>query len=168
MEAKDDKRTVTIQFHPSYSSYEGFVRGYRPSSDVGKFALADGPFLRLCERADKDPDQGYVLIIDEINRGNLSHVFGELMMLVESDKRGRNHTVTPLYRRVDEDKLYVPTNLYIIGTMNIADRSPALVDYALRRRFAYLTLEPQFASQMYREWLRNHGMAEELVSQTLA
>lgn len=162
MEAKDDSRITVVQFHPSFT-YEDFVRGYRPTAEAGKFALQKGPFLRICERADKDLDRNYVLVIDEVNRGNISQIFGELMMLLEADKRGKEHALTPLYRENDDESLHVPANLYVIATMNIADRSLALVDYALRRRFAYLTLEPQFDSGIYREWLRNRGMPETLI-----
>jgi 5-methylcytosine-specific restriction protein B len=160
VEARDESRIDVVQFHPSFT-YEDFVRGYRPTAESGKFALKKGPFLRACERADGDPDRSYVLIIDEINRGNLSQIFGELIMLLEADKRGTE--VTPLYGDEDGERLHVPPNLYLIGTMNIADRSLALVDYALRRRFAYLTLEPQFASPIYREWLKGRGMADSLI-----
>jgi 5-methylcytosine-specific restriction protein B len=161
MQAKDDSRITTVQFHPSYS-YEDLVRGYRPTAESGKFALIDGPFLRLCKSAQDDPDRVYVLIVDEINRGNVSQVFGELMMLLESDKRGRDYAVTPMYRKSEDEKLYVPSNLYVIGTMNIADRSLALVDYALRRRFAYITLEPQYDDPSYRKWLEDRGMSSSL------
>ena len=93
--------------------------------------------LELCKQADDDPDRDYVLLIDEINRANLAQVFGELLILLEPDKRGVSNAVTPLYRSDSSEKLHVPENLFVIGTMNIADRSLALVDYALRRRFAF-------------------------------
>lgn len=162
MEAKDDSRITAVQFHPSYA-YEDFVRGYRPSTEVGKFILVDGPFLKLCERAEKDADREYVLLVDEINRGNISQIFGELIMLLEADKRGKEHGLTPLYRNMDGERFHIPGNVYVIGTMNIADRSLALVDYALRRRFAYITLEPQFDSPLYRSWLKNRGMEDSLI-----
>ncbi|MCU1330031.1 MAG: hypothetical protein JWN34_5401 [Bryobacterales bacterium] len=114
--------------------------------------------------AEEDPDRVYVLIIDEINRGNVSQVFGELMMLLESDKRGKDYSVTPLYRRTEKETLHVPANLFVIGTMNIADRSLALVEYALRRRFAYFTLEPRYDDAAYREWLEDRGMSPALCS----
>jgi len=161
MQAKDRSRVTMVQFHPSYS-YEDLVRGYRPTAQSGKFELIDGPFLRLRRAAEDDPDRLYVLIIDEINRGNVSQIFGELMMLLESDKRGKDYSLTPLYRRTDDETLHVPANLYVIGTMNIADRSLALVDYALRRRFAYFTLEPRYGDPAYRKWLEDRGMSPAL------
>ena len=159
MEARDDRRVTTVQFHPSYS-YEDFVRGYRPTGEAGRFELKDGPFMLACERARRDPDRRHVLIVDEINRGHLSQVFGELFMLLEADKRGREHGVTPLYRRADDETFYVPKNLFVIGTMNLADRSLALVDFALRRRFAFVTLEPRFGDPAFRRWLRERKMPE--------
>lgn len=161
MKARDDLRLRVAQFHPSFS-YEDFIRGYRPTGEAGAFSLLDGPFLRLCQQAEGDTDRDYVLLIDEINRGNLSQIFGELFMLLEGDKRGKRNAVTPLYRRNEEEKLHVPENVYVIGTMNIADRSLALVDFALRRRFAFLDLEPRFADPAFKSWLTNRGMAESL------
>lgn len=162
MEAKDEKRVTVVQLHPSYS-YEDFVCGYRPTGQAGGFALLDGPFLRICKDASNDDgDREYVLVIEEINRGNLSQVFGELFTLMEADKRGTRHAVTPLYRRTEDEKFYVPKNLFIIGTMNTADRSLALVDFALRRRFAFLTLEPRFGDLVFRNYLKDRGMDERL------
>lgn len=160
METKDDTRIEMLQFHPAYT-YEDFMRGYRPTGEAGKFELKDGPFALLCERAKKD-GRKHVLIIDEINRGHLSQVFGELFMLLEADKRGPAHGITPLYRRDDAEKFYVPDNVYVIATMNIADRSLALVDFALRRRFAFMTLEPSFGTDSFRTWLLDRKMPETL------
>jgi 5-methylcytosine-specific restriction protein B len=162
MESADDSRIRTVQFHPSYS-YEDFIRGYRPTNEAGKFELMDGSFWQLCNDAAKDSDRKYVLVIDEINRGNLSQVFGELFMLLEADKRGKRHEVTPLYRRTPEESFFIPENLYVIGTMNIADRSLALVDYALRRRFSFFTLCPKFDSEPFRKWMKGHGAKAELI-----
>ncbi len=159
MEARDNRRVTTVQFHPSYS-YEDFVRGYRPTGEAGRFELKDGPFMLVCEQARRDPDRRDVLIVDEINRGHLSQVFGELFMLLEADKRGREHAVTPLYRRADNETFYVPKNLFLIGTMNLADRSLALVNFALRRRFAFVTLEPRFGDPVFRRWLRERKMPD--------
>jgi 5-methylcytosine-specific restriction protein B len=167
MQAKDKNRVTLVQFHPSYS-YEDFVRGYRPTAEVGKFGLVDGPFLEICKKATADRDREYVLIIDEVNRGNISQIFGELIMLLEADKRGPEYAVSPLYRKTEQEEMQIPSNLYIIGTMNIADRSLALVDYALRRRFAFASLEPQFNNSRYRSWLENRGMPNELVQQIIA
>jgi 5-methylcytosine-specific restriction protein B len=156
LEERKSSRVEVVQFHPSFA-YEDFVRGYRPTVEAGKFELMDGPLRKICKRADNDPEQKYVLLIDEINRANLSQVFGELLMLLESDKRGANYSVTPLYPIQEEEKFHVPENLFFIGTMNIADRSLALVDFALRRRFAFLTLEPNYGLP-FRTWLEERGM----------
>lgn len=139
----------SVQFHQSYS-YEDFIRGYRPNKDGG-FSLKDGIFYKFTQKAINDLNNNYYFIIDEINRGNLSKIFGELMMLIENDKRGEEYKVSLTYQEEDE-KFYIPENLYIIGTMNTADRSLAMVDYALRRRFAFIDIEPAFDS----EALLNH------------
>jgi 5-methylcytosine-specific restriction protein B len=165
---KDDSRITAVQFHPSYS-YEDFVRGYRPTDEAGKFELMDGSFWEFCDRARKDENRNYVMLIDEVNRGNLSQIFGELFMLLEADKRGES--VTPLYRHKNrpEEKFSVPKNVYLIGTMNIADRSLALVDYALRRRFAFVTLEPKFESENFKKWLvAQNGCAENLCTKIIS
>ncbi len=164
MEEEAPERIVTVQFHPS-TSYEDFVRGYRPTEVAGAFELVDGPFLRLCQRAHKDRDRAYVMIIDEINRGNLSQIFGELFLLLEGDKRRCERAVTPLYPKKCDARggLWVPPNVYVIGTMNIADRSLALVDFALRRRFAFLTLPPRFESPKFRGWLTGRGLQHSVV-----
>jgi len=155
--ARDD-RVAMVQFHQSYS-YEDFVRGYRPSTDgTGGFTLVDGPFVRFCERAHEDPDRDYVFIIDEINRGNLGQIFGELLMLLEADKRGARHAIPLAYSRYAGETFHVPANVHVLGTMNVADRSLAMVDYALRRRFAFVTLTPQFEKPRFRAWLTARGM----------
>jgi 5-methylcytosine-specific restriction protein B len=151
-----------VQFHPSYS-YEDFIRGYRPTNEAGKFELMDGAFWQLCAKAAQDADYKYVMIIDEINRGNLSQVFGELFMLLESDKRGKKHELTPLYCSEPGESFFIPENLYLIGTMNIADRSLALVDYALRRRFSFISLESQFNSPVFRNWMKAHKVSDSLI-----
>ena len=151
-------RIEVVQFHQSYG-YEDFVRGYRPT-EAGGFELQDGPFLHVCERARKDPDRPHVLVIDEINRGNLSRVFGELLMLIEADKRSAKWAVRMAYARHGEGTFYVPPNLYLIGTMNTADRSLALVDYALRRRFAFWTADPAFSADRFTHHLGEHGVPE--------
>lgn len=162
MQAADFKRLTVVQFHPSFS-YEDFVRGYRPTKEAGKFELVDGPFLRACQAAEAQPDLRHVLIVDEINRGNTSQVFGELLMLLEADKRGMRPGVAMLYRRSDAERFSIPSNLFVIGTMNRADRSLAMVDYALRRRFAFVALTPRFSDPSFRKWLNERGMADSLV-----
>lgn len=157
MGSRDAERLSSVQFHPS-TSYEDFIRGYRPTTTAGAFELTDGPFLQACERARRDPDRNYVVLIDEINRANLSQAFGELFLLLEEDKRSPEYAVTPLYPREEGERLFVPPNLYLIGTMNIADRSLALVDFALRRRFAFCTLEPRFENARFKKWLLKQGV----------
>ena len=151
-------RIEAVQFHQSYG-YEDFVRGYRPT-DTGGFDLQDGPFLRFCARARAAPDRPHVLIIDEINRGNLSRIFGELLMLIEADKRDPVWAVRTAYARPDEPAFHVPANLHLVGAMNTADRSIALVDYALRRRFAFSTVEPAFCSEGFERHLADGAVPE--------
>ncbi|MDQ7797867.1 MAG: AAA family ATPase [Candidatus Edwardsbacteria bacterium] len=159
--SKDEDKVEMIQFHQSYS-YEDFMQGYRPN-DSGKFALKDGIFYKFCKRAQMDPTGKYVFIIDEINRGNLSKIFGELMMLIEPDKRGADYSLLLTYSEDDEDRFFIPENVYFIGTMNTADRSLAFVDYALRRRFRFADLHPEFSSTKYRKYLLDSGVSAELV-----
>lgn len=145
MGEKDTSRVTMVQFHQSYS-YEDFIQGYRPTENG--FELVDGAFYKFCKAAEEDEDNMYFFIIDEINRGNLSKILGELMMLIEKDKRGDK--VELLY---SNDKFMVPQNVRIIGMMNTADRSLALIDYALRRRFAFYDFEPAFSSSGFRIYL---------------
>ena len=141
MGVKNNAQIETVQFHQSFA-YEDFIQGLRPNRDGG-FELRNGVFFDFCERAKLRPEQLFFLIIDEINRGNLSKIFGELMMLIEADKRGAECAVKLTYSETGEH-FFVPPNLYNIGTMNTADRSLAIVDYALRRRFAFVPLKPEF------------------------
>jgi len=153
MGVKDVERVMMVQFHQSYS-YEDFIMGFRPSS--AGFELKKGPFYSFCKKAADDSDNDYYFIIDEINRGNLSKIFGELFMLVENDKRGSRNKLQLLY---SDELFYIPENVYIIGMMNTADRSLAMMDYALRRRFAFIDLKPAFSSEQfksYRHSLNNH------------
>ena len=163
MQEKDDDRIEFIQFHQSYS-YDDFIRGYRPTEEAGIFKLKDGIFFQFCDKAINDPDNDYVFIIDEINRGNLSQIFGEVLMLVERDKRGREFGVPLVYRKDNEPRFYIPQNLYVIGLMNLADRSLAMVDYALRRRFGFIDLGPQFESGLYSDWLAERLMSQDLIN----
>lgn len=144
---RDSKNIKAIQFHPN-TSYEDFIRGYRPSSD-GKLELVDGPFLNIANQAKNDPDENYVIVIEEINRGNPAQIFGEMLTLLEASKRNPQEALELTYRN-EKDGFFIPDNLYVIGTMNIADRSLAMVDFALRRRFAFFDLEPNFDD----EWIK--------------
>lgn len=157
-----DDRTAGVQFHPSYS-YEDFVQGVRPDDD-GRFRRHDGLFYRFCRRAADDPHRAYAFVIDEINRANLSKVFGELFSLVEADKRGPPFALPLAYARHPGDTFFVPENLYLVGTMNTADRSLALVDYALRRRFVFVDLRPAFDQPAFRDHLIERGATPELVN----
>jgi 5-methylcytosine-specific restriction protein B len=164
MQEKDLDRLEFVQFHQSYS-YDDFIRGYRPAPDeAGLFKLQNGVFFDFCERARKDPDGEYVFIIDEINRGNLSQIFGEVLMLIERDKRGKDFSVPLVYRKEGDPRFFVPPNLYLMGLMNLADRSLAMVDYALRRRFGFITLLPQFESDIYHQWLSDRSMSHDLIN----
>ena len=139
---KDDGSIEIVQFHQSYA-YEDFVQGFRPN-EKGGFQLKPGVFHRFCEQARSNPDTPHVFIIDEVNRGNLSRIFGELLMLIEADKRREDYAVLLTY---SGDRFHVPENVFILGMMNTADRSLAMVDYALRRRFAFETLEPAYGTE---------------------
>lgn len=138
---KNENRICMVQFHQNYS-YEDFIMGYRPN-DGGGFELQSGVFYNFCIRCKENPDKPYFFIIDEINRGNLSKIFGELLMLIETDKRGEKHKLNLVYGGT---AFYIPENLHIIGMMNTADRSLAMIDYALRRRFSFYTMQPAFES----------------------
>lgn len=144
MGVKDVERVMMVQFHQSYS-YEDFIMGFRPTATG--FELRKGAFYNFCKKAEIDSDNDYFFIIDEINRGNLSKIFGELFMLIENDKRG-----IELQLLYSDEKFAVPKNVYIIGMMNTADRSLAMLDYALRRRFAFFDIKPGFETPGFREY----------------
>lgn len=139
MGEKDDDRIEFVQFHQNYS-YEDFMMGYKPVEDG--FELKYGIFYRFCQKAANHPDKDYFFIIDEINRGNMSKIFGELLMLIEADYRETKTTLA--YNGLS---FSVPKRLHIIGMMNTADRSLAMIDYALRRRFSFFDMEPGFDSE---------------------
>ncbi|MBQ8575241.1 MAG: AAA family ATPase [Clostridia bacterium] len=155
MGVKDDNRIKFVQFHQSYS-YEDFIMGYKP--DGNGFSLEKGIFYDFCIKAKEDPDNDYFFIIDEINRGNMSKIFGELLMLIENDYRGMEITLA-----YDKKPFSVPKNLYIIGMMNTADRSLAMIDYALRRRFSFVEMTPGFDSEgfeTYQSTINNHNFGK--------
>jgi 5-methylcytosine-specific restriction protein B len=162
MGQKDTSRVMMVQFHQSYS-YEDFIIGFRPAKDG--FELTPGPFYQFCKKAQDDDERDYFFIIDEINRGNVSKIFGELMMLIEREKRGEK------LRLLYSNELFsVPKNVYIIGMMNTADRSLAIIDYALRRRFAFFEIEPAFDSEGFKAFIQqvNNPKLDALVDQIKA
>lgn len=148
----DEERIEFIQFHQNYS-YEDFMMGYKPT-ESGGFEMQYGVFYRFCKNAENNPNKDYFFIIDEINRGNMSKVFGELLMLIEKDYRGTFAKLA--YQNLN---FTVPKNIYIIGMMNTADRSLAMIDYALRRRFSFINIEPGFYSEGFKEY--QEGLANE-------
>lgn len=152
MEESERDRIGFVQFHQSYS-YEDFVEGFRPTEKG--FELKAGKFVQFCRRAEADPDNRYIFVIDEINRGNLSKILGELMLLIEGDKRGPNWAMPLASGKV---AFHVPPNVYLMGLMNTADRSLAVVDYALRRRFAFVDLKPKIRSSKFAAHLANNGI----------
>ena len=159
---KDNERVKMIQFHQSYS-YEDFIMGYRPTESG--FELKEGVFYKFCEDARNDEGNDYFLIIDEINRGNISKIFGELFMLIENDKRGEEYALELVYK--DDEKFFVPENLYIIGLMNTADRSLAMLDYALRRRFIFIDIEPAFNKPQFKNDLENKNIDKDLINKII-
>lgn len=147
---RDEGKIRPVQFHPNLS-YEDFVRGWRPAGD-GKLDLVDGPFLQMINAAKNDLESSSVIVIEEINRGNPAQIFGEMLTLLESDKRNEDEALELSYSKQGDERVYIPENLYVIGTMNVADRSIAMVDFALRRRFSFVNLEPVFGS-IWRDWV---------------
>ena len=147
MGKKDIERVMVVQFHQSYS-YEDFIMGYKPTEN--EFKLKKGIFYNFCKKAEIDSENQYFFIIDEINRGNISKIFCELFMLIENSKRGMEVQLT-----YSDEKFSIPKNIYIIGTMNTADRSLAILDYALRRRFAFFEMKPAFDSQGFIKYQEN-------------
>ena len=169
-----DERIANEHFHQSYA-YEDFVGGYRPGLNAQEqlvFRARDGAFLRFCKKAREMPEKKFVMLIDEINRGNLSRVFGELLMLIESDKRSSEHAVELQYpieeAPVEGGRFFVPPNVYIIGTMNLADKSLTGMNVAMRRRFAFADLQPQFKSPGFTKWAAENGMPDGLLRQIVA
>jgi 5-methylcytosine-specific restriction protein B len=159
----DSNQIMSLQFHQSYS-YEDFIEGYRPNKQ-GQFQLQPGVFQTFVNRAQIDPLRDYFVLIDEINRGNVSKIFGELFMLIEQDKRGEK-----LQLAYSQDYFFVPSNLYLIGTMNTADRSLSHLDYAFRRRFSFIYLSPAFEGESlnkFTAYLSAGGISEEMVQRVV-
>ena len=152
----NDFHVEKVQFHQNYS-YEDFIIGYKPTKDG--FELQRGVFYWFCKHAAKDPNGKYFFIIDEINRGNLSKVFGELLMLIEKDKRGKQ-----LKLAYGGELFDVPSNIYIIGMMNTADRGLATIDYALRRRFSFYEVAPAFGRDKFKALMKNNGISDAMIS----
>lgn len=160
---RNDTSIEMVQFHQSFS-YEDFIQGIRPGNQG--FELQNGVFYSFCQKAHAHPDRQFFFIIDEINRGNLSKIFGELMMLIEPDKRSKKYALKLTYAEDELDRFFIPENLYIIGTMNTADRSLAIVDYALRRRFAFINLEPDFGVP-FQAFVRSKNLSDGLIDHIL-
>lgn len=160
-----DENIEMIQFHQSYS-YEEFIQGYKPDNQ-GSFSLQDGTFYNFCQKAKQNKKDNYYFIIDEINRGNLSKIFGEVMMLMEKDKRGSKNAIKLTYSTNQNDKFYIPDNVFIIATMNTADRSLAMVDYALRRRFSFINLKPGHNTEPFKEFLQGNGVSNDFVEKII-
>lgn len=159
MGQKDDSKVRAVQFHPNLS-YEDFVRGWRPTGE-GKLSLADGVFMEAIKAASKDSSSKFVVVIEEINRGNPAQIFGELLTLLEAGKRTPNEALELCYPDADGKRrpVHIPENLYVVGTMNIADRSLALIDLALRRRFAFVGLEPRLGP-VWQDWVVKEGAVD--------
>ena len=160
MGKQDVRRIMMIQFHPSYG-YEDFIQGFRPTRTG--LERRDGVFYKFAQLARNDPDRDWFFIIDEINRGNLAKIFGELLMLIEADKRGPENAIPLTYSERADETFYLPANLHFIGTMNTADRSLAMVDYALRRRFAFATLDSALGDR-FATWLKGRNASDALVA----
>jgi 5-methylcytosine-specific restriction protein B len=166
----DDRETArsrlrVVQFHPSLA-YEDFVRGWRPSGD-GRLALVDGILMQAIDAAKSEPDRPFALVIEEINRGNPAQIFGEMLTLLEDTKRRPSEALELAYRKEPGERVHVPSNLYVIGTMNVADRSLAIVDLALRRRFAFVDLEPRLGAA-WRAWCASHGLDDSVLTEIKA
>ncbi|MGI4746200.1 MAG: McrB family protein [Janthinobacterium lividum] len=159
---QDPERLMAVQFQPSLT-YEDFVRGWRPDG-VGGLRLADGVFLEAVSAARAEPGRPFVLVIEEINRGNPAQILGEMLTLIEDGKRHEKEALRLTYPRFVEERVYVPDNLYIVGTMNLADRSLALVDLALRRRFAFISLAP-LLNGSWRAWSTGKGCPPSLLDE---
>lgn len=161
--SKDNSNIEMIQFH-EYYSYDEFVRGYKKGQN-GEDYIKNGIFYNFIKKAQNNPEQKYYFIIDEINRGNITKIFGELMMLIENNKRGKNNSITLVYSENDE-KFYIPENIYIIGTINTSDNTLEDIGYPLRRRFSFIDIEPVYENEDLRNYLGDYigfEMAEKII-----
>lgn len=154
-------RLRVVQFHPSLA-YEDFVRGWRPKGKEG-LDLVDGIFMQAIEAALSEPDRPFVLVIEEINRGNPAQILGEFLTLLEVGKRKREESIELAYRKTEGEQVFVPPNLFLVGTMNVADRSLALVDLALRRRFSFIDLEPCLEGP-WASWCERAGLDPDCIA----
>lgn len=154
----DDDRILSIQFHQGYSQ-DDFLEGYRPDG-IGIYKFRRGSFRTHCSKAANDPSHKYFVIIDEINRGNVAKIFGEAFMLMEPMRRGKQNYIELAFSK---ERFFIPENLYIIGTMNITDHEYAITDYALRRRFAFFTLQPIFKNKKFIEFCGNNALLSKVV-----
>lgn len=166
---KSPEHTQVVQFHPN-TAYEDFIRGYRPKADStgrAQLTLVDGPFLRLSDAAHESQDERFTMVIEEINRGNPARAFGEMLTLLEASKRVPDDAIHLTYETpgLEESGVWLPRNLHTIGTMNIADRSLAMVDLALRRRFAFRTLQPMF-NHLWQDWV-DQRLGDRVTSQAM-
>ncbi|MBO5178877.1 MAG: AAA family ATPase [Clostridia bacterium] len=154
MGEKNDDRILSLQFHPEFQNEE-FMEGYRPDG-IGIYKFRKGCFRKFCNKARNKPDKKFFLIIDEINRGNITKIFGESFSLIEADKRGKQNFIE---LSCSKERFFIPENIYIIGTMNIADRDYAITDYAVRRRFGFYNVKPIFENQRFKKfYMQNEGM----------
>ena len=161
--ASEENKQLNLVFHENYS-YEEFIMGIRPNNE-GKFVLSAGQFVNFCERAKKDADNNYVIMIDEINRANITKVFGEILVNIEENKRGPEYAIKLLYS-LDEE-FYIPSNIHILGLMNTADRSLKVVDYALRRRFSFFTFIPEFGNPNFKKFLSDKKVSTAVVDKII-
>lgn len=160
---RDNSNIEVVQFH-EYYTYEEFVRGYRRGKS-GEDYIKNGIFYEFIKRAQQYPEHKYYFIIDEINRGDLNKIFGELTMLIENNKRGKENSIKLLYSDCDEN-FYIPENVYIIGTLNVADNTLKSIGYPLRRRFGFIDIEPVFENIDLRNYMGNYigvEMADKVV-----
>jgi len=161
---KDISKQSRLVFHENYS-YEEFIMGIRPD-ETGNFTLAEGQFLKLCKKAQGDLDSKYVILIDEINRANITRVFGEILVCIENDKRGPDNSVKLLYS--PEEDFYIPENVHIIGLMNTADKSLKALDFALRRRFSFFTFKPEYGDTKFKNFLENKKVNKDIINRIIS